>query len=365
MAFSEASTITSLLFAWQSQGDPDDFESLARAIGPLVEKRAATILKRAGIRSLPAIDEVVSLVFDHLRRLHRGAKNEPPVTPFAPPSSNADDAGRRYVIWLTQGRTHDLVRSERRRSRVRPTFSELWPRHRDDRIAATLVPGSIAPVFDSDPHEAVSMPANSLLGCIASLPPDQQRLIEMLLADIPQKTIARSLGISEGTLSRRKARAFAALREHLGEARRCGFEQPTKPVVGDSVRGRAAADIGLDGDAPSWPGDSRGFTSYAIKTLCDYVDSRLAHPFRLRSLAALVGLSPGHFHRKFRLSFGLSPSDFVRERRVREAARLLKSSGLPLAEIARRVGFLSQSHLTQVFRSVMGTTPAGFRSEQS
>ncbi|MEM7641848.1 MAG: helix-turn-helix transcriptional regulator, partial [Pseudomonadota bacterium] len=60
---------------------------------------------------------------------------------------------------------------------------------------------------------------------------------------------------------------------------------------------------------------------------------------------------------------GLSPHQFLLRRRIARAKDMLRTSVMPLAEIAVATGFSSQSHMTDVFRQKVGTTPGKYRAE--
>lgn len=68
-----------------------------------------------------------------------------------------------------------------------------------------------------------------------------------------------------------------------------------------------------------------------------------------------------HFGRAFRHATGLPPHQYVTEQRIAKATELLAGSDLPIADIAHAVGMSSQSHLTTVFRKLVGDTPAAYR----
>ena len=69
-----------------------------------------------------------------------------------------------------------------------------------------------------------------------------------------------------------------------------------------------------------------------------------------------------HFSRAFKQSMGMSPTNYIAERRIEGAKKLLQETELPISEIALRVGFSSQSHFTTSFRRVAGATPKAFRA---
>jgi AraC-like DNA-binding protein len=77
-------------------------------------------------------------------------------------------------------------------------------------------------------------------------------------------------------------------------------------------------------------------------------------------LAAAAGCSRYAAYRAFRQAYGLSPSDYQRQLRVRTARRLL-STGAGPAQVAADAGFADQAHLTRWFRRYYGVTPGAYR----
>ena len=78
-------------------------------------------------------------------------------------------------------------------------------------------------------------------------------------------------------------------------------------------------------------------------------------------LAAAAGCSRFAAYRAFRSAFGLAPSDYQRQLRLRAARRLL-AEGRAAADVAAAVGFADQAHLTRWFRRYYGITPGEYRS---
>jgi AraC-like DNA-binding protein len=77
-------------------------------------------------------------------------------------------------------------------------------------------------------------------------------------------------------------------------------------------------------------------------------------------LAVAAGRSRFTVYRAFRATYGMAPSDFQRQLRLRSARRLLVA-GTPVAEAAALAGFADQSHLTRWFGRYFGITPAAYR----
>lgn len=78
-------------------------------------------------------------------------------------------------------------------------------------------------------------------------------------------------------------------------------------------------------------------------------------------MADAIGLSESWFSHLFKNATGTTPLQWQLRQRVDLAQGLLCGSGLSVAEIADRLGFTDQAHLTRVFRQVTGATPAAWR----
>jgi AraC family transcriptional regulator len=102
--------------------------------------------------------------------------------------------------------------------------------------------------------------------------------------------------------------------------------------------------------------------SRTLRLLDEYVHAHLESPIRIGDLAALAGLSRFHFARVFRASVGQTPHQYVLERRLTRARELVRSSDVPLRDVAAMTGFADQSHLTRTFKRSFGTTPATLRA---
>ncbi|HMF05200.1 MAG TPA: helix-turn-helix domain-containing protein [Acidimicrobiia bacterium] len=92
-------------------------------------------------------------------------------------------------------------------------------------------------------------------------------------------------------------------------------------------------------------------------SLGDHLDENLG----VGTLAARVGMSPRTFARVFRRETGTTPAVFVEELRVETARRLLETTDLTVAAVARRVGLKHAETLHRAFHRRLGTTPDRYR----
>lgn len=81
----------------------------------------------------------------------------------------------------------------------------------------------------------------------------------------------------------------------------------------------------------------------------------------LDSISRQIGISKYHFSRLFKRYTGYSPYEYILNYRLSQSKSLLKSTELPIYEIAYKVGFNSSSHFIKQFRKQEGITPLKFR----
>jgi AraC-like DNA-binding protein len=92
-----------------------------------------------------------------------------------------------------------------------------------------------------------------------------------------------------------------------------------------------------------------------------YMAARHTDGLTLAAVARVAGLSPYHFSRVFRTHLGMGPHQYLVRLRIDHAARLLRTTSLPVTRICYDVGFHSLSHFITVFRRVTGMTPLEYR----
>ncbi|WP_343699563.1 AraC family transcriptional regulator [Caulobacter sp.] len=96
-----------------------------------------------------------------------------------------------------------------------------------------------------------------------------------------------------------------------------------------------------------------------------HIGEHLDQPITVQHLAALARLSASHFSRRFKASFGLSPRAYVIRSRLKRAQSLMRQSRTPLCDIALDCGFCDQAHMSRLFHTVIGDTPARWRRQQA
>lgn len=101
-----------------------------------------------------------------------------------------------------------------------------------------------------------------------------------------------------------------------------------------------------------------------IERAKQFIEEHYNEPFRLEEVAAAVHMSPSRLSALFKQYTGISILSWRDERRLIQAARLLRSSDQPIAEIGTRVGFSDATYFSRTFRQHIGYSPRQYRQRQ-
>ena len=99
----------------------------------------------------------------------------------------------------------------------------------------------------------------------------------------------------------------------------------------------------------------------ALMAADKYLRSHLTEDVDLEKLAKESGLHPTYFHKLYTAAFAHTPAENLMRYRVRHAWTLLRDDNMPMAEIARRCGFSSQSYFCRKFKQYTTQTPSQYR----
>lgn len=142
---------------------------------------------------------------------------------------------------------------------------------------------------------------------------------------------------------------IASPRLSLGEASTLGYS--ALMALHDGVFAERAAAV------PPMPA--------AIRRVFVYVEGNLGSALPVDRLAELAGMSRAHFVRRFTTAVGVSPSNFVQDRRMDRIERLLLATEMTVADIAAATGFADGNYLAKAFRRERGLAPLAFRATRA
>jgi YesN/AraC family two-component response regulator len=102
-------------------------------------------------------------------------------------------------------------------------------------------------------------------------------------------------------------------------------------------------------------------TQRVVRRAMAYVHVHYAEQVPLKDIAAYVGLSEQHLIRSFRKEIGITPIDYLKRYRIRQAKALLEASDKTVTQVALEVGFTDSSYFARVFRREAGVSPSAYR----
>ena len=97
----------------------------------------------------------------------------------------------------------------------------------------------------------------------------------------------------------------------------------------------------------------------------EYLDSNYSEHITLDTLTRLTHMNKYYMAHSFAKYTGLSPIQYLNERRLETACRLLKETDYSVSDISSQTGFSSQSYFTQIFRKKYGITPIKYRQNST
>ena len=96
----------------------------------------------------------------------------------------------------------------------------------------------------------------------------------------------------------------------------------------------------------------------------NYIEENYKTNISLDKLASIMNISTMYFSNYFKEVFNISPKQYILNKRLDEAQRLLLQSELSVKEIAYATGFQNESYFSEYFSSKIGTSALKFRNRQ-
>ena len=125
------------------------------------------------------------------------------------------------------------------------------------------------------------------------------------------------------------------------------------------LRGKFFGSLEQKGDIK--PVRVKGNNDALMERVVKCVNENLSNPdFDMETLTREVGISRAQLHRKMKEMTGIPTSEFVRNLRLEQAARLIRERKINITQVAYSVGFNNQAHFSTVFKKHFGMTPTEY-----
>lgn len=113
-------------------------------------------------------------------------------------------------------------------------------------------------------------------------------------------------------------------------------------------------------DAPEMKGNDEVLMDRIMKEINAHIDDS---EFNVEKLSTEVGVSRAHLHRKMKDLIGMTPSDYIRNIRLKRACELLRRPDIEVTQVAYKIGFTSQPHFSSHFKRYTGFSPSEYRAK--
>ena len=159
-----------------------------------------------------------------------------------------------------------------------------------------------------------------------------------------------------------------ALSHHLRQLRESGLivsRRDGKEVyyhAADTAQARLLHELieqVMDVACPQWRAEAEQVR--LIREIHDYLLSHMDQRITIEGLCHLYPINPTTLKEVFKDVYGTSIAAHLKEHRLEKAARLLRETDASMAEVARRVGYESQSKFTAAFKDQYGCLPTMYR----
>jgi transcriptional regulator GlxA family with amidase domain len=99
-----------------------------------------------------------------------------------------------------------------------------------------------------------------------------------------------------------------------------------------------------------------------VKRAVVYLQNNYAQPLSLLKIAHEIGVNKTTLQKNFHQELGISPWEYLKRFRIKEAKRLLETTNLSITEVAAAIGFDNLPYFSRMFRTHTGQSPKEYRN---
>jgi len=104
-----------------------------------------------------------------------------------------------------------------------------------------------------------------------------------------------------------------------------------------------------------------GATRQLVRRAMAFIHAHYAEAIDRDAIAAHIGISPDYLTDCFHQALGVTPLNYIRRYRIRQAGELLRTTEQSITQVALSVGFSDSAHFTRTFLRETGLTPKAYR----
>ena len=101
----------------------------------------------------------------------------------------------------------------------------------------------------------------------------------------------------------------------------------------------------------------------ACAKILEYMDNNYTDTITLDQLSQVSGMSKNGIIAMFKRLYGMTPVKYINNLRLYKACELLKSTDMPISQLAYQCGFADSNYFTRVFKELRGMTPREYRNK--
>lgn len=98
-----------------------------------------------------------------------------------------------------------------------------------------------------------------------------------------------------------------------------------------------------------------------IVAACEYIEANLSEDISINMIADQIGVSEGHLSRMFKKTMNKNIVEYITEKRMEEAKRLLTETSFSIEKIANMSGYRTPHYFGKKFKEAYGYTPSEYR----
>ena len=100
-----------------------------------------------------------------------------------------------------------------------------------------------------------------------------------------------------------------------------------------------------------------------ISKICSYINQNLSSDISLEQMAEYTNVSSFYLSKLFKEEKGVTFINFITDKRLEEAQKLLKETNLSIKEITAKIGYNDQNYFSRIFKNKYGITPSEARTK--